>query len=77
LLIFLFVLDDNQVAIASKGGIELILQAMKLHPNHAGVQEKGCGALRNLAFNGELLKHLVYSPESHCSFPHSCQQKTD
>jgi hypothetical protein len=23
------------------------------------------------------LKHLVYSPESHCSFPHSCQQKTD
>jgi hypothetical protein len=54
LLIFLFVLDDNRVAIAFKGGIELILQAMKLHPNHAGVQEKGCAALWNLAWNGEL-----------------------
>jgi hypothetical protein len=53
-LIFLFVLDDNKVAIASKGGIELILQAMKLHRNHAGVQESGCGALWGLAVNGEL-----------------------
>jgi hypothetical protein len=54
LLIFLFVSVNNKVTIASKGGIELILQAMKLHPNHADVQEYACGALQNLAVNGEL-----------------------
>jgi hypothetical protein len=67
LLIFLFVLDNNQVAIASKGGIELILQAMKLHPNHADVQEQGCGALLNLAVNSELkilFFVVVFSPFS-------------
>jgi hypothetical protein len=41
---------------------------MKLHPNHADVQEKAAVALRALAKNGELLKHLVHSPESHLLF---------
>jgi len=39
--------------IGKKGGIEMILQAMKLHPNHAGVQENACEALKILAVNGK------------------------
>jgi hypothetical protein len=35
---------------------------MKLHPNHAGVQENTTATLRILALNGELLKLLAHSP---------------
>jgi len=48
-----FISDDNRVLIANKGGIEMMLQAMKFHPNHADVQENACGALHNLALNGK------------------------
>src|SRR5262245_10086940 len=44
--------DDNGIIIGQKGGIELIIQTMKLFPNHAGVQEKACVALWSLALNG-------------------------
>jgi hypothetical protein len=47
--------DENEVLIAKKGGIDLILTAMKLHPNHASVQKSGCSALHNLALKGELI----------------------
>jgi hypothetical protein len=57
---FSVVSGDNRIAIASKGGIELILQAMKRHPNHAGIQEYGCGVLFNLAANGELNLLFVF-----------------
>jgi hypothetical protein len=43
--------DFNQITIAKKGGIELILRAMKLHPYYSDLQEKACGALWNLAVN--------------------------
>ena len=39
--------------IANAGGIVAILSGMKDHIDHAGVQEQGCGALRNLANNVE------------------------
>ena len=41
----------NQVAIAAAGGIERVLSAMAAHAGSAGVQERGCGALRSLALN--------------------------
>ena len=44
--------DENSMEIASLGGIELILTAMKEHKSSAGVQKQGCGALRTLALNG-------------------------
>ena len=43
--------DDNSIKIAEQGGISVILEAMRTHTSHAGVQEEGCGALRNLAVN--------------------------
>jgi hypothetical protein len=46
-------LDETEMLIVKQGGIELIIQAMKLHPNHAGVQENACGALKNLAMRGQ------------------------
>jgi len=39
------------VAIASAGGIAAVLAAMGAHVSVVGVQEAGCGALRNLAYN--------------------------
>jgi hypothetical protein len=41
------------VLIANAGGIVAILSGMKDHIDHAGVQEQGCGALRNLATNDD------------------------
>ena len=41
----------NQVAIAAAGGIERVVSAMADHAGSAGVQERGCGALWNLAVN--------------------------
>jgi hypothetical protein len=46
-------LDGNEVLIAKQGGIEQVIQAMKLHPNHAGVQEYACATLWSLASDGE------------------------
>jgi len=42
--------NDNPVIIAAGGGICCILDAMKLHFNHAGIQLQGCWALYNLSF---------------------------
>merc|ERR1711991_169676 len=36
---------DNQILIVKEGGVPLILQAMKDHTTHAGVQEYACRAL--------------------------------
>jgi hypothetical protein len=41
--------DQNRVTIAAKGGIDVILEAMQRHSDHAEVQEQGCTALHNLA----------------------------
>ena len=37
--------EDNQLKIASLGGIETVLHAMSAHPKAAQVQESGCFAL--------------------------------
>jgi hypothetical protein len=59
---FIFCSVDNKALIAQKGGIQLIIHAMKLHPNHQDVQEKATGALRNLATrNGMPQKECVVS----------------
>ena len=40
---------ENHVAIAAAGGIERVVSAMAGHARSVGVQESGCGVLRNLA----------------------------
>ena len=39
---------------SSLGGVELVLSALGNHSSHVGVQERGLGALGNLAVNGLL-----------------------
>ena len=39
------------VEIAKQGGIDAIIKALGNHPDHAGVQEYGCGVLGRLAAN--------------------------
>ncbi len=46
---------DNKVSIACQGGVDAILQAMRSHQDHAGVQENACGALGHLAVNAGIL----------------------
>ena len=41
------------MTIAKQGGVDAVLTAMRSHASVAGVQESGCGALRNLAANAE------------------------
>ena len=42
--------DDNKKTIAKKGGIKVIINAMKeFAKENGGVQREGCGALKNLA----------------------------
>jgi len=43
--------ENNKVTSAEAGGISTILSAMKTHSSNATVQDKGCGALVNLANN--------------------------
>ena len=45
--------DDNKVIIASLGGVEVILTAMRKHKEHADLQEYASGALFNLAINDD------------------------
>jgi hypothetical protein len=45
-------LDENRRTIADKGGILLVVKALKTHAKHPGVQECGCRALQNMAGNG-------------------------
>ena len=40
---------DHEVALVSAGGIEAVINCMRSHPAHAGVQEEGCVALRCLS----------------------------
>ena len=44
--------DENKVKLASLGGIELILTAMKEHKSHEEIQRYGCRALRRITING-------------------------
>jgi len=46
--------DENEVLIASLGGVELVLSALRNHSSHASVQASGLRALTNLAVNGSL-----------------------
>jgi hypothetical protein len=43
---------DNQVLLVKAQAHELIMSAMRAHPQAEQVQEKACGALRALADNG-------------------------
>ncbi len=42
---------ENQVKIASLGGIQVIISAMKAQNGHKETQEQGCRALGNLALS--------------------------
>jgi len=46
-------LDINEREIQEKGGIEIIVQAMKKFPNRAHLQKNGCGAIKNIVANGK------------------------
>ena len=46
---------ENQVKIASLGGIEVIVSAMKLHGDHKDIQLCGSRALAYLAVNSGLV----------------------
>src|SRR3954447_1565908 len=48
------VADNNQALIGQQGGIQVIVQSMKDHSSSAEVQENACGALWNLAANGNM-----------------------
>ena len=44
--------EANKAAVAAKGGIEAVVAAMRRHEGVAGVAERGCGALWNIAMLG-------------------------
>ena len=50
-------LDDNRVTAGKCGAIDAVVSAMKTHSGNAGVCEKGCGALKNIAFNNGKYHH--------------------
>ena len=46
---------DNQKAIASAGGVEAVVAALRAHGGaHAGVAQHGCWALKNLAIDDDI-----------------------
>ena len=50
---------DNKVLIAKEGGIGRLLAALDKHAEHAGVVERACGAVGNLAVNDDNNKVLI------------------
>ena len=52
--------DANQrTTIAEKGGIDVILAAMKQHPGSTEVQHQGCMALGNVAWNIDANRRII------------------
>jgi hypothetical protein len=47
-------IDDNKVLLVKAQAHELIMSAMRAHPQAVQVQENACGALSLLAHNGHL-----------------------
>ena len=45
----------NQVKIAQEGGTVVILEAMRTHRAHSGIQKNGCAALSSLAMDDDNL----------------------
>ena len=45
--------DDNEIAIAAKGGLDVLVLVMHAHKASAAVMRMACGALRILAVNGK------------------------
>jgi hypothetical protein len=61
----IFVSAENRVTVAREG-LELFFQSLKLHSNHSGVQESGCGALYNLAYNGKSRTCVSFHTDTLC-----------
>ena len=59
ILWFLARSDDNQVKIAEQGGIRALLDAMRNHSSHAGVQEAGCWALLGVGWSNQDLQRQI------------------
>ena len=51
--------SENKQTVEMEGGIDVILNAMRLHKSNGGVQAKGCGALLHLAYNEENKKMIA------------------
>ena len=47
-------MKDMLNQLAEAGGVDAVVKAMQTHLQHAGVQNQGCRALRNLAANDSL-----------------------
>ena len=56
--------DDNRSIAGKVGAIEAIVKAMNTHINNANLCENGCGALTNIAINGNLFQHQKYTIQS-------------
>ena len=66
----MFLYIDNEVKIASLGGIEAIIKAMSTHKDNSGLQKYACGALNNLAANQGILLFSVLFSIRLCHIPH-------
>ena len=53
-------IGENKVLIATLGGVELVLSAMRHHPSHTSIQESGLGALGSLSVNGSCVCVCVW-----------------
>lgn len=51
---------DNRVAVAHKGGIDLLLNVFRQHSANAGVMKEACFALWNIAANGVIAVWVLF-----------------
>ena len=49
---------DNRVEVAAIVGVEAVLAGMDAHKDAEGVQEAGCGALRNLCLDAGTVRRM-------------------
>jgi len=53
--------DENTAKVGYLGGIEIVIESMKLFIDNAAVLEQGCGAIANLAVNDDNTKRIITS----------------
>jgi len=66
--------SQNKVLIGQCFGIDAIVNAMTIHVNNKGVQEKACGALSNLAANNEQNKIAIVEAEGIDAVKHAMER---
>lgn len=51
--------ERNKAAVREQGGIADLVEALRLHPDHAGLQKEACGALGSMARLSEKNKEAI------------------